>query len=404
MAGDFTRSSALAPEPWDRGRAEKEARIMFGNAALKPVAAALAGAHPRALDYIRQAPVIVLAAAVGRPHRMNTGRLRTALRESLGARCRRGERLREVMKAYGCAPQLRALHPKALALVRWPVIRLLCGLPPSRLAPIIPTELREQDAWLKALTYWVDQTARRGHRDTMEPHFEWAARSLSFERGAPEEVVTAVADFFIEAGRPRPRGDARIDPRWTFAQAATAAARWHEALNRELAERRTWSHRDDDFDRPVDYAPLWNEPFELGDFEVVPLRSGRELSQEGAAMHHCVGSYSREVRSGMSRIFSLRRDGRRVATVELGGIGHGRPSLYQVRGPCNAMPGREVIEVARYLERDAKLRFAETRSAPKRSIAGTATITGADGTPITLRGEMRIAIRDQIDRSADGRR
>ena len=77
MAGDFDRTFALAPVPWDRGRAEKQARAMFGNAALKPVAAALAGAHPRALDYIRQAPVIVLAAAVGRPHRMNTGRLRT---------------------------------------------------------------------------------------------------------------------------------------------------------------------------------------------------------------------------------------------------------------------------------------------------------------------------------------
>lgn len=166
MAGDFTRTSALAPQPWDRGRAEKEARTMFANAALKPVAAALAGAHPRALDYIRQAPVIVLAAAVGRPHRMNARRMRTALHESLGARCRRGERLREVMKAYGCVPQLRALHPKALALVRWPVIRLLCALPPSRLAPIIPADPRDQDAWLRALSFWVDHIARRGWRQS----------------------------------------------------------------------------------------------------------------------------------------------------------------------------------------------------------------------------------------------
>ena len=102
MAGDFTRTSAHAPQPWDRGRAEKEARTMFANAALKPVAAALAGAHP--LDYIRQAPVIVLAAAVGRTHRMNTRRLLTGLRESLGARCRWSEPLRHVIKAYGRVP------------------------------------------------------------------------------------------------------------------------------------------------------------------------------------------------------------------------------------------------------------------------------------------------------------
>lgn len=388
MAGDFTRTSALAPEPWDRGRAEKEARTMFGNAALKPVAAALAGAHPRALDYIRQAPVIVLAAAVGRPHRMNTGRLRTALRESLGARCRRGERLREVMWAYGCVPQLRALHSKALALGRWPVIRLLCGLPPSRLAPIIPADVRAQDAWMKALASWVDHIARRGHRKGMEPHFEWAARALSTEVGAHEEVVTAVADLFIEATQPNPRGDARIDPRWTFAQAATAAARWHEALNRELVERRIWSRRDDDFDRPVDYAPLWNDPFELGGYEVVPLRSGRDLSQEGVAMHRCVGSYSSDVRSGSSRIFSLRREGRRVATIEIGRVFE-RLALRQVRGPCNAWPVQAVMDTARALERQAKALWEEARGAPKRRIAGTATITGADGTQVTLRGEMR---------------
>lgn len=361
---------------------------MFGNAALKPVAAALAGAHPRALDYIRQAPVIVLAAAVGRPHRMNTGRLRTALRESLGARCRRGERLREVMRAYGCVPQLRALHPKTLAMVRWPVIRLLCSLPPSRLAPIIPGDLREQDAWLKALTFWVDHINRRDHHHRMEPHFEWAARALSAERSAHEEVVTAVADLFMEAVQANPRGAARIDPSWTFAQAATAAARWHEVLNRELAERRTRSRRDDDFDQPVDYAPLWNEPFIIGEFEIVPLRSGRDLHLEGVAMHHCVGSYSSDVRRGYSRIFSLRRYGRRIATVEIAGTKSGYPSLAQVRGPCNARVEREITEVARRLERDAKGLFAEVANLPKRGIAGRAVLTGADGQQIVLRGEM----------------
>lgn len=120
-------------------------------------------------------------------------------------------------------------------------------------------------------------------------------------------------------------------------------------------------------------------------------------------MHHCVGSYSHDVRSGRSRIFSLRRGGRRVATIEIGKQFE-RLALHQVRGPCNAMPARDVVEAARTLERQAKARWDEMSSPPKRGIAGTATITGADGTQITLRGEMRIAAREEIDRSAAGRR
>lgn len=388
MAGDFDRTSALAPEPWDRGRAEKAARLLFPNAALKPIAAALAGAHPQALDYVRQAPVIVLAAAVGRPHRLNTGRLRTALRESLGARCRRGERLREVMQAYGCAPQLRALHPKALTLGRWPVIQRLRTIPPARLAPMIPADPRGQDAWLRALAYWVDHLARRGRRQEMEPWFAWAARALSTEPDAHPETVTAVADLFHEASIVNGRGDARVDPRWTFPQAAAAAVRWHEAMNRELAERRAWSHTASDFDSAVDYAPLWNDPFLLAGFEVVPLRSGRALSEEGMAMHHCVGSYSREVRSGSSRIFSLRREGHRVATIEIGGTASGSPSVYQVRGPCNARCAADVVAAAKALASEAKWLFQKASKQPWTSARRkTAAVMGMDGTAMLRFGD-----------------
>jgi hypothetical protein len=74
-------------------------------------------------------------------------------------------------------------------------------------------------------------------------------------------------------------------------------------------------------------------------------------------MHHCVASYAGNVIRGFSRIFSVRGDGRRVATFEISKSGfllasgeflqspsRKRPpyKLIQLKGPYNAEVSHEV--------------------------------------------------------------
>ena len=62
-----------------------------------------------------------------------------------------------------------------------------------------------------------------------------------------------------------------------------------------------------------------------------------DLYREGQAMHHCVATYADRVREGACYVFSVRRSGKRVATVSLFRHG-GRVLIEQVRGPCNSTP------------------------------------------------------------------
>ena len=79
-------------------------------------------------------------------------------------------------------------------------------------------------------------------------------------------------------------------------------------------------------DTVIDYTPLpllW----EHGGLSFVALQTGKALRAEGAAMHHCVATYWRNVVDGKSRIYSIRENGSRVATLEVTG------QLTQYKGP-----------------------------------------------------------------------
>ena len=76
-------------------------------------------------------------------------------------------------------------------------------------------------------------------------------------------------------------------------------------------------------------------PTTQGCFDIVPLTTSADLYREGHAMHHCVATYVDQVRQGTSYIFSVRREGKRIATISL--IRDGESvSIQQLRGPCNA--------------------------------------------------------------------
>jgi hypothetical protein len=70
------------------------------------------------------------------------------------------------------------------------------------------------------------------------------------------------------------------------------------------------------WDDEIDYGDL-PKAAEAGGFRFVALQSPSAIHAEGKAMHHCVASYIREVAHGDCRLYSVQRDDRRLATLEL---------------------------------------------------------------------------------------
>jgi hypothetical protein len=130
----------------------------------------MANAHQHAMDYIEQAPVIVLAATHGKQPR--TGSERSFIQEQLANLCHGKAKLRDVMHAYGLPLPLRLLDARVLISTRATVIRRLALMNPSTLAQIIPTTRQKQNAWLQALHTWCEQMACHSKGT---PFFEWAA-------------------------------------------------------------------------------------------------------------------------------------------------------------------------------------------------------------------------------------
>ena len=88
----------------------------------------------------------------------------------------------------------------------------------------------------------------------------------------------------------------------------------------------------------------------IQDIDFVPLCDEQELHRESLHLKHCVYQYGPDCAAGTSRIFSARRGGRRLATIELAPRTH-RWLPSQVRAHHNQQPPPEVWEASRLLAR-----------------------------------------------------
>ena len=124
--------------------------VFVSNRGLRGTYLLLARSHRYAIDYIEQAPVIVLAA----DNVDNSWTGRAFIQEEFRKMCESRAPLRDVMRAYGLPLQLRLLDGRALKATRATAIRRLALMNPSTLAQIIPTTRMKQNAWLEALQNW----------------------------------------------------------------------------------------------------------------------------------------------------------------------------------------------------------------------------------------------------------
>lgn len=130
--------------------------------------------------------------------------------------------------------------------------------------------------------------------------------------------------------------------------ALQASARWHRALARHEVDLVTERQH-------VEWNGLTGE-IDLGKgITAVELTSKKSLQVEGAEQDHCVGGYDGEVLRGESMIYSIRRGGKTLSTVEVG-LGSNRAgklttTVEQNMGRSNKPPSKAAIEAGKALSR-----------------------------------------------------
>jgi hypothetical protein len=344
LAPEFAANGLLRDEPWVQPCA-REVENMFAVKPLAIAAVTMVVVAPFAIDYLRQAPVLVVAAAQGmecfRPSE------REFIQRDWQAIIHDRPKLRDLLKYYGLIRPLRAFKGQAFRAgpTEYQVIQNLCDIPPSPLAQAIPTAIRKQHNWLRALGEWSEAMCRR--EQSAKALFDWAVCAMGDHTaraaGGTLDQASAVADYASFDIR-------RFNRRWSYERAYRAALEWHDELARASSEKAYLLTHKIGWNDVIDYGDLPRRKI-IDGYEFVALQSGAALHAEGADMHHCVASYAGNVIRGFSRIFSVRRDGQRLATFEVSKSGFLLASgeflqlptrkrspykLIQIKGPYNA--------------------------------------------------------------------
>jgi len=142
---------------------------------------------------------------------------------------------------------------------------------------------------------------------------------------------------------------------------------WHRGLNkRERLPSRVWA--------PSGLEPLeWKQTNKYGQalatWTITEILNTRELSAEGRAMHHCVGSYAKNCKNGNISVWSMQvkpNDEDEIHRVMTIAVQNQSNSISQARGKCNALPSGKTPsgkrtgfnkEYERYLRRSRQVLF-----------------------------------------------
>ena len=308
----------------------ERACAIFPNQGMHRNAMFITDLDPRAIDYLEQAPV--LAASFGVKRLVKADRLYLACR--IGPPIKRGEKLRNVMDAVQIARPLRKLKPSSIMPFMTEFVRELNDLDASTLAQVIPEKPGAQQAWLRAL---------RDYRHRMRINcgnprlgFAWIARHAQrCEKGQSSDI----ADFILC------HQGADID-RWSFERMTNEVTLWHDRLAADRDLKKYGSIIQPD--TVIDLSD-WPDHAELKGFEFFKLATPSMLMEEGRRMRHCVASYVPRVMAGECHLYSVRREMRRMATME---IVNGR--VVQLKGHSNRLPSNAVTDAASQFARDLK--------------------------------------------------
>ena len=139
--------------------------------------------------------------------------------------------------------------------------------------------------------------------------------------------------------------DRQALPSRTWAGLMRRSDRWHQGF-RTGATLKEWETILAEQDgRSLAWNSALPEPLRDGEYTIAPLTSQEDLRRESIRMEHCVIHYGSRCASGKSRIFSVSRLDRTVATIELGPAGS-KWGVLQARGVRNHPVNPDVLQAA----------------------------------------------------------
>lgn len=283
---------------------------------------ALAARHSRIADLAASFPGLLFALAVPRPG-LDPARALTRVVD--------GHALVDVAAAAGVPTWLRKLPPETFAC---PIPLLPDGeLFRRQIANHLPRSPKLAPVWLQV----VADIAALAH----EPAALWIAREIVREpRRVNPDRLRLIGLWSWFSGQPGTFGHYLIDKPWKpdvgidAARAAAAAWRTMISLHVNLGPR------------PI--TDVWLKADRVAGYDFLPLSSATAIAEEAAAMSNCVRTYGCALARNRSRLWSVQRDGRRVATLELGfRCGDPLPNIVQLKGAGNANAPRELWWAAR---------------------------------------------------------
>lgn len=299
-------------------------------APVRPAVTRLAAGHPWLADLAVSFPGLLaaLAAAAPGPARDHARALVTA-----------GAPLRHVARLLAVPMWLRRLPPEAFP-GRLPALPLTDAFA-CRVANSVPEDAARSAEWLAAVS---EAWSVAG-----EPYALWIARHALDRRLAPhsvprnrrhvpEEIVRPVSGIglfaWFSVTRAGPAGALIRDP-WHPGLGPTDARRlasaWLERIELALATGEEG------------LADVWLIPGHAAGFDFVPLRTLADVLDEASIMRNCVASYGGSLGEGYCRLWSVRRDGIRIATLEIyRGNNNPVPMISQMKGPENTEVSPEV--------------------------------------------------------------
>jgi hypothetical protein len=266
-------------------------RIARYRPAYRPAVALVANRHSRLADLAWSFPALLLALAVPR-----AGYDRARVCADVVA----GAPLRALAAATQVPLWLRRLEPEALgAPVRPLPMSPVAG---RQIMNHVPKSPKVVGSWLDAIAeaadiaddgiaVWIAREWRRRDKHTRRDKLKLLCLWAWYSHHVADDPCRVKRQWTADIG---------------FATAADAADVWRQnvSLFVEMGDGKL--------------SDSWLRACEIGGFSFVPLDRFAAVRDEARAMRHCVRTYGSYLAENSCRLWSIRRNGVRVATIELG--------------------------------------------------------------------------------------
>lgn len=341
FAGD-PRRRVTDPEP----DGELEALIIRFEPALRRAVRRLVYSSTRIADLALVFPGLLYALASRRGSATQRRKAMTLINE--------GALLKDVARVLDVPLWLRRLPPEAFE-------RDLGALPSTdtfarRIVNHLPRTATESRLWLGAVSF--------GAKATDEYFALWLAdQPIYHTPGKPQELFAVLAAYVWYSAASGTRGQDLIVSPWrpemSFDTALCAAKSWLNRIRLVLQLK------------PGTLTDPWLLPLEIDGLAIVPLLDHTALLAEAQAMHNCADQYAERLARERCRLFSIRRKGQHVATLEVGPHPReaGMLSVTQLKARHNMPASNEVWQTAyRWLAAQRDLKRAPILVPPERPL------------------------------------